>query len=581
MSDPIVTEQHHPKVELYKKIHGQENITNALKNWLKNICLMIQTYHKSVYEIDVDNNTLPLYFQTSNPENDKKTMSGYIDVNIKNITDIVNGGNDSINQRIILTTIYRFLLHFSRFIWTAILKCQVIYPNSVTVDNVHALLGNTVDIHELRQHMKFVLQRHGVYDPKKDVAQQLYDVFLEPHDKSGIDKQHVLYDFFSKNPRFMISLTSPIGTHVTFDWMNIHVGDVAVRMQKSTRPAHGITPDFLQYIGSPLCSYEQHVESQPVSWVTGAQLYGVNPNSYFASVARKYNKWVRTGPSGTTHMMLDGALLFGIDVHDVLLACVPWMEIAKDHSIFEILLAANSYLPYDEYVLENSGTPTTSGTPKSDDIEVQFIHNLYTKRHGSQLQHQSGGMEYNDDSWLSKLHDYDTIDEQSTEQSIQSTISTSECLIVDARPQIEFTKEQEQNKIQLSSFSSVIGFDANNVFNFIPDSTTQISLESLPEPNLDVITIQPNVIDKHRQQQASVYPIYKDVNQASLSISKIRLASAPLSINMDSSTGKTRPSTARPSRAAEAAGGGTEQSILHANYKKKSQKTPRIIYKRK
>jgi hypothetical protein len=154
-------------------------------------------------------------------------------------------------------------------------------------------------------------------------------------------------------------------------WM-LYGGTTGVRLRNnSINATKQITHSLLAEYGCPLCPAEKQVlGDQPANtlpWETGGMLYSVNSNSAFAKVAGFYNKQTMCGPSTTMEMMLDCAKLFGIDERIATLAIAPWMDIANDHSLFEILLAANPYFTTQHYAFSGEG---------GDTPELNFLVNL-------------------------------------------------------------------------------------------------------------------------------------------------------------------------------------------------------------
>jgi hypothetical protein len=154
-------------------------------------------------------------------------------------------------------------------------------------------------------------------------------------------------------------------------WM-LYGGTTGVRLRNnSINATKQITQSLLAEYGCPLCPAELEVlripPVGPLPWETGGMLYSVNPNSAFAKVAGFYNKQTMCGPSTTMEMMLDCAKLFGIDEKIATLAIASWMDIANDHSLFEILLAANPYFTTQHYAFSNEG---------GDTPELNFLVNL-------------------------------------------------------------------------------------------------------------------------------------------------------------------------------------------------------------
>jgi hypothetical protein len=271
------------------------------------------------------------------------------------------------NQRVLLTTIYRFARIFAGLLWRSI---NIVGKWKDLVENFTGIL----DTDELIQHIDFVFEKHGIaIDVSSlDRVHVLKNIFgtsnsqLEPKSlQTFIDAQSTAY------PSILTSLTQPIGGDAPMTWM-LYGGTTGVRLRNnSINATKQITQSLLAEYGCPLCPAELEVlripPVGPLPWETGGMLYSVNPNSAFAKVAGFYNKQTMCGPSTTMEMMLDCAKLFGIDEKIATLAIASWMDIANDHSLFEILLAANPYFTTQHYAFSNEG---------GDTPELNFLVNL-------------------------------------------------------------------------------------------------------------------------------------------------------------------------------------------------------------
>ena len=79
----------------------------------------------------------------------------------------------------------------------------------------------------------------------------------------------------------------------------------------------------------------------PVPWITGDMYWNTNRDSIHSKVFAASDRLQIAGPSGNTDLMLDLMLFFGIPVKEGVLACIAWMGNPIDHSLSEILIAAN------------------------------------------------------------------------------------------------------------------------------------------------------------------------------------------------------------------------------------------------
>ena len=358
------------KTELYNAIHIDSNIKDELMEWLQKIFKFIDII-KNGQEYD--------NFFLNVPE--KKKMCGYVEVS--SMVETINENTiENINQRVLLTTIYRFARMFYILLWYVIynLGKQDENVNIDTIMNIFKKDDNTFIFSrdELQRHARYVLQKHGIRPfitehERNDPINKLYHYLLKGEDE-------LIRNNVSKFPSIFTSLTQPIGNDPVNVWMNYDT-----RMKYNTPIQHNITNQFLTSFGAGLCVLEQEIHiglgnTDNIKWECGTNLFYVNPYSAFHYIAKRNNKYMRTGPSSTTNMMLDCALLFNIDAKKVLLALVPWMELVKDHSIFEILIAANSYIPDLDYKLEKHDTGNGNGTNNGNDVlELKAINKLYNK----------------------------------------------------------------------------------------------------------------------------------------------------------------------------------------------------------
>lgn len=354
------------KCTLYHDIVNNRMLTNMLKKWLGKIYQLCYN-HKQLY-MPADTNFNMYFQQEKNPQ----AMCGYIDITIQNLIDMIDIQDKGYNQRTLLTTIYRFARVYAKVIW------DFVHYKS-TLDEVWNAMGaaDVIDKGELKRHMLFVLQKHGITlsGMNADPVDALKKTFIP-------DLNMFLSD--TTYPCLMTSITQPIG----FDPVGLWMTGYSEKARQNNNPYNDNKRTIINKLtgcSTALCQQELKYTTDPKTWITGAVMFSVNPNSNFAKLAEKYKKFTRCGPSCTTQMMLDCALLFGMDPYHVLFTLLPWMELTKDHSLFEICLAADAYLPFDKYVLVEE-----SGPQKNDKEEYNFIVKLYNRIFGKQLL-QAGG----------------------------------------------------------------------------------------------------------------------------------------------------------------------------------------------
>lgn len=354
------------KCTLYHDIVNNRMLTNMLKKWLGKIYQLCYN-HKQLY-MPEDRNFNMYFQQEKNPQ----AMCGYIDITIQNLIDMIDIQDKGYNQRTLLTAIYRFARVYAKVIW------DFVHYKS-TLDEVWNAMGaaDVIDKGELKRHMLFVLQKHGITlsGMNANPVDALKKTFIPDLNKFLSDTTY---------PCLMTSITQPIG----FDPVGLWMTGYSEKARQNNNPYNDNKRTIIEDLtkcGTALCQQELKYTTDPKTWITGAVMFSVNPNSNFAKLAEKYKKFTRCGPSCTTQMMLDCALLFGMDPYHVLFTLLPWMELTKDHSLFEICLAADAYLPFDKYVLVQE-----SGPQKNDKEEYNFIVNLYNRIFGKQLS-QAGG----------------------------------------------------------------------------------------------------------------------------------------------------------------------------------------------
>lgn len=365
------------KANLYTRIQSDVNVTVSLKKWLYNIFTFCYNHEINIQLLG----SIDPYFPTSSPS-DSTSISGYISITQDVIKSLFDSKTplEHANQRVILTTIYRFSRVFASLLWNAIVKLGREDLSKLSVDEVNRCFGGCLDVDELRRHMQFTLHKHGVITnttDSEDPAKLLYTSFVtEP--STFVSELRNLW------PSILTSVTQPVGTNPVSVWMIEYRADQTRLTNNPRNDNMKVTEERLRTYGAPLCELERRQGANPQLWLTGGMLYHVNPNSQFANMAAQYGKRIITGPSSTTQMMLDCALLFGIDVHHALLSIIPWMDVCNDHTPFEILLAANAYLPFDQYLFKNN---MRSGVDNDED-EITFL-SLIARR--ALVAQQTGG----------------------------------------------------------------------------------------------------------------------------------------------------------------------------------------------
>jgi hypothetical protein len=442
------------KEQLYGSICGNVAITQHLQDWLRKICIFCE----KILVLEgraLTNENIAFFFScgTSTIE-----MAGYVPISLALLQHMIES-QQNINQRVLLTTILRFLKHFAKCLWLAISR-------HTSMSEMMSVLDNTLDAKEVERHIRFVLHKHGINTGTSgDVVSQLHSVF----DIEGFNR--IIND--TTYPSITTSLTQPIGTDIVASIMSYRYNGMSTRIGQAFR--RYINVQTLATYGAQLCPLEisiigQNITNDILPWQTGAYLYAVNPLSDFAYLVTKYKKFHRCGPSCTTQMMLDAALLFGMDVHHVFMAIIPWMEIAKDHSLFEMLIVANAYLPFDEYQMEEEQT--------FDDLkERTFVAKMYNTYFQGSVAIGGKIDKYNKNRIDNKrkmkgsgpsLDDYDRGFKTSTNQLLPAPVSTSTLLFDAPQPEshavfLDALASMEAATTKQPSFFSRQSPTANNI----------------------------------------------------------------------------------------------------------------------
>jgi hypothetical protein len=93
-----------------------------------------------------------------------------------------------------------------------------------------------------------------------------------------------------------------------------------------------------------------------VPWISGADYYDSNKDSFFYQLYNKLNKTLLTGPSGSADFVLNLSTFFGFTRNqtiDILLGLIVWMCIPGDHNVFEIISIASKFKFIDYKNLTN------------------------------------------------------------------------------------------------------------------------------------------------------------------------------------------------------------------------------------
>jgi hypothetical protein len=101
-----------------------------------------------------------------------------------------------------------------------------------------------------------------------------------------------------------------------------------------------------------------------VPWEMGFMSSRVHPQNIYNKLAAELSRYIILGPSGTLEFMLNVAEIFDIDLRIMTLASITWMYVARDHSLFEMMIVANQYFEPPLFKFEPI-TGSTSTDPET------------------------------------------------------------------------------------------------------------------------------------------------------------------------------------------------------------------------
>lgn len=338
------------KTQLYTSIVQHQGVTYALRELLRRIFYFMMHTLTPEEIIDVFRVPAPV------------TMCGYTNIGTaEEYMDVMLHGN----QREMLTCIYRFATKLSSILWHRLLPHQ----------NIASILTfSEIDRVYLKRKMSAILYSYNVLDDgmtEAEMVQELLRLFsahIEAPSHHPAKDQVTLIRSFTR-----LHGSDPL---VTFSGSRASLTPTQLSQMQKVRFGIRQKDNENEFVPidlvEPLSQREQTLLAQylqgatlrdseglsvnvfELPWITGSMLYTVDPDSLLQRYAAKNNKLVRTGMSGTTQLMLECASIFGIDCRYVFLALVPWMDTARDHSLFEIVMTAQSYLPVAVYKVSNN-----------------------------------------------------------------------------------------------------------------------------------------------------------------------------------------------------------------------------------
>jgi len=185
-----------------------------------------------------DSNINDYFFQSS------IQYCGHVDLSIKTLKEMIYNKRDDYkaNQRVLLTTIYRFSINCPFLLW------KIIQNNpDISIDKFSKQFP-FMNKNELATHSKFVLQKHGIRQlNNQDPLKTLYEYFFINDRDNRFFKNNIKY------PSIITSLTQPVGSDPVEVWMKYN-GNMSVRRYKGTVDIDKrISSDLLHIYNTNLC----------------------------------------------------------------------------------------------------------------------------------------------------------------------------------------------------------------------------------------------------------------------------------------------------------------------------------------
>lgn len=337
--DPIIQLVETEKQTAYRTIVQNKYITNSLRELFMRIFLFTAAF--------VPGNDMHSMLSNDQPQ----LMAGWIP--IENDTDLMYLLNGDCNQRELLTSIYRLALNMPRIICDYMIH----HPDAI---NILKMLH--LDYSVFKRKISSILYQYNLLEDNMSETEML-QILRELYHESQEDMIH--------RRQLMYGFTTPHGYNPVSVFKNS-------RVTRTQEERQFMFPVSTEALVERLSEREEKVMGLPrgysgfLPWITGNMIYGVGINSMFHKYAAKNNKAFATGVSGSTQVMLECASLFGVDVRSVFLALLPWMDTSltsKDHTIFEIVFAAQPHLPVNSYKV--------SADNIIDLTELKFIDMIY------------------------------------------------------------------------------------------------------------------------------------------------------------------------------------------------------------
>lgn len=264
----------------------------------------------------------------------------------------------NINLRELLTGIMKASTKCCHTIWTLMSSKTFNYEDVI-------YLKSQVNMDILKARMEYIMRRFGIGDAEVFNIEFLKDCKQITDTKSNYTDQEVPY------PGLCISATQSINladsmtiylqhlfprayhTEWIYEWILKQQAHLLTREHIKIMPLSTREEAFLQkcikdYKNSKQFNYFMYAASQDkkyLPWNTGFMCSRIHPNNIYLRVAEKLKRDVILGPSGTTEIMLNVAEIFNMPLDILTLALVPWMYIARDHSLFDIMIMANKFFP--------------------------------------------------------------------------------------------------------------------------------------------------------------------------------------------------------------------------------------------
>ena len=353
------------KTVLFNQISGNKYINNELNKWLNKIFQFIEnnncTYH-AIFCRDPGIQT----------DLDPQSRCGYVEIHNRNdYQEKILKGHLTMREK--LYVIYQFSLHLSLQIW------QILITNTIdetTIDTRFGGIKKDVLLEKVKYSLIELLKNSDIKIKSEDVecANNDLDLLKETATATATatatesistlnnSLQNIVKPLILNGTRVISYFMKKSMTYVTapnvVDQQAVYTKDDTREILAAENPiAYKV---FKVDLIEKLSANEKSIfgpNLEPIKrmpWKNGASLFGVKVNSPFMALAQRNNKFIISGPSGTTQLILECARLFDIDLEAVFLSSTYVMNNVLDHSLFEIVFMGQEYFIYDKLNIDDS-----------------------------------------------------------------------------------------------------------------------------------------------------------------------------------------------------------------------------------